>query len=311
MKGLPLLLTRSEDDIRHVAITPKFQRWGLILIALFFVLIGAAAVSIYQYNHVLQQWHQSQEKQLLLQQRHAQEIDTLNAKIVAEQQAMSVYARELSLMQARVVRLDALGEQLVQVAELDDKEFDFSQEPALGGPRMRVVQPLPALEFDHQVHSLSGHMASLDVQLTVIDHVLQGARGEKEARPQIWPTEGGWISSRFGVRNDPFTGGRAMHQGVDIANRKGAPVFASGAGIVMFAGEMAGYGRMVEVEHGYGYRTRYGHLLHIDVEVGDQIEVNQLVGRIGSSGRSTGPHLHYEVSRFGRNLNPVNYLPRG
>jgi len=119
------------------------------------------------------------------------------------------------------------------------------------------------------------------------------------------------LSSVYGWRADPFTGEKALHRGVDIANRYGAPALAASHGIVVFAGKMKDFGYMVEISHGYGYRTRYGHLSQVNVKVGDEIKHGHLLGRIGSSGRSTGPHLHYEVHRYGHHLNPNRFLPRG
>ncbi|MDQ6983146.1 MAG: M23 family metallopeptidase, partial [Ghiorsea sp.] len=113
-----------------------------------------------------------------------------------------------------------------------------------------------------------------------------------------------------GIRSDPFTSKKAMHKGIDIANRFGAPVLAGSRGVVIYAGKMSDYGYLVEIEHGYGYRTRYGHMSAVSVVVGDIVDANQMVGRIGSSGRSTGPHLHYEVRRNNKTLNPANFIPK-
>ncbi|MDX8407405.1 MAG: M23 family metallopeptidase, partial [Mariprofundaceae bacterium] len=126
-----------------------------------------------------------------------------------------------------------------------------------------------------------------------------------------WPTEGGWLSSNYGRRTDPFTGQPANHYGVDIANRFAAPVLSASRGVVTFAGKMKDVGYMVDVDHGYGYKTRYGHMSSLAVKVGDVVDDSQLLGRIGSSGRSTGPHLHFEVHLHGKHINPATFLPRG
>jgi murein DD-endopeptidase MepM/ murein hydrolase activator NlpD len=224
---------------------------------------------------------------------------------------MSLYARTLGQMQARILRLDSLGEKLVEVSSLDKKEFDFGLQPAFGGPRLVPASLAGKIGLSDHMQHISTRLSNLDTQLAAIDYLLQGDRIEKNAKPHAWPSEGGWLSSRFGMRADPFTGERAVHRGVDIANRFGAPVLSTSRGIVTFAGKMKDFGYMVDIEHGYGYKTRYGHLSSLAVKVGDEVSDSQLVGRVGSSGRSTGPHLHYEVHRNGKSLNPATFLPRG
>jgi len=243
---------------------------------------------------------------------YRQEIARLSKPIEADRKRMEVLARSLGRLQARLTRLDALGARLVEVAALDEAEFNFARLPAFGGPRL--VQPgrLAGTEgLDRSVQMLSTRLANVDVQLTAIEYLLERKQGEAAARPHAWPSAGGWLSSTYGYRADPFTGERAMHRGVDIANRYGAPAYAASAGIVVFAGRTRDFGYMVEIAHGYGYLTRYGHLASLAVRAGDEVTTGQLLGRIGSTGRSTGPHLHYEVHRFGRHLNPRPFLPRG
>jgi len=242
---------------------------------------------------------------------HDQEVVRLHDQVTAEQRKMSLYARTLGQMQARISRLDSLGEKLVKVSSLNKKEFDFGLQPAFGGPRLVQTSLAGEIGLSDHMQNISTKLSNLDTQLAAIDYLLQGDRVEKNAKPHAWPSEGGWLSSRYGMRADPFTGERAAHRGVDIANRFGAAVLATSRGVVTFAGKMKDFGYMVDVEHGYGYKTRYGHLSSLAVKVGDEVSDNQLVGRVGSSGRSTGPHLHYEVHRNGKSLNPATFLPRG
>jgi len=272
---------------------------------------GWGSYSLY-YSHSLSTELRNAEHQLeLARSMHAHEVNRLHEQVSAEQKKMSVYARTLGQMQAKLSRLDSLGEKLVEVASLDKKEFDFGLQPAFGGPRL-VQAPISAdIDLHGHVQQISSRISNLDTQLAAIDYLLQGTRQEQNAKPHAWPSEGGWLSSNYGMRADPFTGERAVHRGVDIANRFGAPVLASSRGVVTFAGKMKDFGYMVDVEHGYGYKTRYGHLSSLAVKVGDEVTDSQLIGRVGSTGRSTGPHLHYEVHRNGRSLNPSGFLPRG
>jgi len=242
--------------------------------------------------------------------RHQNQVDKLQMRIDSDRKQLAVYARNIGTIQARLARLDALGLQLVETASLDASEFNFGLQPAIGGPRVQAKSMNP-VGMDVSLESLDSRLLGMDTQLAAIDYLLEKKRLVQAAKPHAWPTEGGWISSRYGMRIDPFNGGREMHRGVDIANRFGAPVLAGSRGIVTFAGKMQGFGNMIDIDHGYGYVTRYGHMSSIAVKVGDEVKDDQLIGRVGSRGRSTGPHLHYEVHRYGRSLDPMKYLPRG
>lgn len=279
---------------------------------LFLAVFGSwGSYALYNSNSITAKLQNSEQQLELARLMHEQEIVSLREQVIAEQKKMSVYARTLGQVQAKLSRLDSLGEKLVEVASLDKKEFDFGLQPAFGGPRLIQSSVNADMGLNDRMQHVTSRVSNLDTQLAAIDYLMQGTREEKNARPHAWPSEGGWLSSRFGARADPFTGEAASHHGVDIANRFGAPVLATSRGVVTFAGKMKDFGYMVDVVHGYGYKTRYGHLSSISVRVGDEITDNQLVGRVGSSGRSTGPHLHYEVHRNGKVLNPATFLPRG
>ena len=251
---------------------------------------------------------QALEHQLaMIQDRHRDQLGKLRVRMDADRKQMAVYVRNIGMMQAR---LDALGSQLVEVASLDASEFNFDLKPSIGGSRVQTINVDPDTIND-ALDRLDSRISHMDIQLAAIDYLLERKRVEQAAKPHAWPTEGGWISSPYGMRIDPFNGGWEMHRGIDIANRFGAPVLAASRGIVTFAGKMKGFGNMIDIDHGYGYMTRYGHMSSIAVHPGDEVTDDQLIGRVGSKGRSTGPHLHYEVHRYGRALNPANYLPRG
>ncbi|WP_018293671.1 M23 family metallopeptidase [Mariprofundus ferrooxydans] len=250
---------------------------------------------------------------VLLQQARTQQAATvasLQGKLQIEQHKSLVYTRALGELQAKMTRLDALGSRLVDVASLDKSEFDFGMEPALGGLRQPGVA-VDAPVVQQGVAQVDARLKQMDAQFTALDYMLESKRTQLDARPHTWPTKGGWISSGFGPRIDPFTGGQAMHYGVDIANKPGAPVLASSAGVVSFAGKMQDFGYVVDVDHGYGYSTRYAHMSSLSVKIGDVVEDRQKLGRVGSTGHSTGPHIHYEVRHYGKLVNPRQFLPRG
>ena len=304
------MLVPDVGQIRNYQISRRAVWLGaLMLLAL--MSFGIWGVySVYQKQQALSALQASQEMLRAVREQQHHAYADMQLKVDAEKKKLAVYARSLGQMQARVLRLDSLGERLVSVSKLDKNEFDFGVKPALGGPRI-APSPTMDLNLDDQMRQMNHQLTHLDTQLSAIDMILQGNHEEKLARPHAWPTEGGYLSSRYGMRIDPFNGHRAMHKGVDIANRFGAAVLASSRGVVVYAGKMSGYGYLVEVDHGYGYRTRYGHMSNVVVKAGDEITDNQLLGRVGSTGHSTGPHLHFEVRRFGKALNPSSFLPRG
>lgn len=311
MNHYSIMLVPESGQIRSYRISRKaVVTFAVVLMALC-AFGGWGAYSLYSTQRLAGQLDENRQMLEVARARYEAETSQLRNRIAAEQKKMAVYARSLGQMQARLSRLDSLGERLVKAASLDKSEFDFGVKPALGGPRQVQSTMRPEISLYDYVQNMNSRLTHLDTQLAAIDYILQGERVEGTSKPHAWPSEGGWLSSRYGMRADPFTGERAMHRGVDIANRFGAPVLASNRGVITFAGKMKDYGYLVEVQHGYGYKTRYGHLSSIAVKVGDEVKGNQLLGRVGSSGRSTGPHLHYEVHRYGKSLNPKGFLPRG
>ena len=243
-------------------------------------------------------------------------------KDLAEQQAMLDATREavvqnvdalalrLGQMNARVLRLDALGQRLTQMAGLDDGEFDFSSVPPLGGPE----EPLAVADVDQ----VSGLLTALDQfgaqlddrqqQLNVLEDFLLNRKLRDEVHPEGRPVSSGYISSKFGTRTDPFTGQAGYHKGVDFAGREGAEVVAVASGVVIYSGDRYGYGNMVEINHGNGYVTRYAHNSDNLVAVGDTVKRGQKIAVMGHTGRATGPNLHFEVLHNGRVVNPLSYV---
>lgn len=218
-----------------------------------------------------------------------------------------VLAQRLGHLQAHLMRLNALGSRLTRIAGLDRREFDFSTQPALGGPQATPAN-MKVLDFLQSLEQLSAEIEGREQRLRALETVIVNRKVVAQGTPVGWPVDGGWVSSGFGHRADPFTGRVAFHSGVDIANRMGAPIRAMGIGVVTFAGEKEGYGLTVEVNHGNGEVTRYAHAQAILAKVGDRVNRGDPIALVGSSGRSTGPHLHVEVLRNGRIINPNSYL---
>ncbi len=226
------------------------------------------------------------------------------------QENINALTLRLAELQSRVVRLDALGERLTEMADLEKGEFDFQSAPAQGGPAV-AADGLPEAELNDFMVSFAGLSTQLDdreQQLAVLESLLMSKNLEDEVFPAGFPAEKGWLSSFFGTRTDPFTGRPAKHNGVDIAGKLGTKILAVAAGVVTWSGDRYGYGTMVEVNHGNGYVTRYAHNSENLVAVGDTVKKGQSLGLMGSSGRSTGPHVHFEVLRHGRVVDPVKYV---
>lgn len=214
-------------------------------------------------------------------------------------------------LQARLVRLDALGERLTSIAKLDSGEFDFSQPPALGGPEMELVgDSFSPPEFTSVIDDLAELIENRQHQLETLEALLANRKLENDLFIAGRPIKKGWMSSRFGRRNDPFTGKIAWHAGVDFAGKEGIDIVAVAAGVVTWSGERYGYGRLVEINHGNGFKTRYGHCKENLVKVGDVVKKGQVVALMGSTGRSTGPHVHFEVYKHGRTVDPSTYIHR-
>ena len=219
---------------------------------------------------------------------------------------LNALAQRLGQLQAQVLRLNALGARLAHMAKLDKTEFDFHQAPAMGGPETASAAVTP--DVLGALDQLTAQIDRQQARLKALESLLLDRQLAQAVTPSGWPTQGGWMSSGFGLRADPFSGRRSYHEGVDIASKLGSPVKAMGDGVISFAGNRAGYGHLVEITHGHRLATRYAHTRTILVKVGDRVTKGQPIALIGSSGRSTGPHLHFEVVRNGRAVNPGGYL---
>jgi murein DD-endopeptidase MepM/ murein hydrolase activator NlpD len=241
------------------------------------------------------------------QEVHLQREALHQARNEAEENA-SALARRIAQLQAHMVRLDAAGARLTQVAGLDNGEFNFDEPPPVGGPESADATA-PALEqVLVSLDTFEKQLSDRERQLRVLEDLLLASRLQTQVKPSGWPVENGWISSLFGWRTDPFTGRMAQHSGIDFAGRIGSDVQAVAAGIVTDAGDRFGYGNLVEINHGNGYVTRYGHNSQVLVHVGDKVNKGQRIALMGSSGRSTGPHVHFEVLFNGQMVNPEQYI---
>lgn len=217
----------------------------------------------------------------------------------------------MARLQTRLTRLDALGERLIERSRLDKGEFNFGDLPAIGGPsRDQVGSVYQAPDIVTVLDELSEQIDNREQQLEVLDSLLGERKISNDTFVAGLPIKKGWMSSRYGMRTDPFTGRLAWHAGVDFAGKRGSDIVSVASGVVTWASKRYGYGLLVEVNHGGGYKTRYAHAQDVLVKVGDVVRKGQVVALMGSSGRSTGPHVHFEVYKNGRTVDPAAYIHR-
>jgi murein DD-endopeptidase MepM/ murein hydrolase activator NlpD len=225
------------------------------------------------------------------------------------QERVDAMAMRLGEVNAHVIRLDALGKRLTEMANIDHRELDFDSAPSTGGPESEGVSAqIP--DLTQMMESLERRVDLRDAQLAALENVILARKLKEEIHPEGRPVQAGFISSYFGDRQDPFTGHQAFHKGIDFAGSAGSEVMAVAAGVVTWAGERSGYGSLIEISHGNGYVTRYGHNQRTLVAVGQTVTRGQRVALMGSTGRSTGPHVHFEVLRNGRQVDPASFIGR-
>lgn len=216
--------------------------------------------------------------------------------------------QQLARVQTRLMRLDALGERLTELTDLSDGEFDFSSDPGMGGPELLKDSANSDSDLQSILDRLADRIDNRMQQMKVLEQLIVNRSVDSNAMLDFLPVHEGYVSSSFGRRSDPITGRVATHTGTDFAAPRGTPIFAAGAGVVIFSGRNGAYGNMIEISHGGGYKTRYAHAHELKVEKGDLVGKGQQIATVGSTGRSTGPHLHLEVYRNGLAVNPARYI---
>jgi murein DD-endopeptidase MepM/ murein hydrolase activator NlpD len=197
------------------------------------------------------------------------------------------------------------------MADLEDGEFDFSQPPAVGGPMAGEFSvDFGSINLGSEIELFEAHLNSREQQLGILDSLLSDRKLQEQSWLSGQPVVKGWVSSKYGQRTDPFSGRLAMHKGIDFAGKEGSDILAVAAGVVTWTGTKSGYGNTVEISHGDGYVTRYAHNQQNLVEPGDLVRKGEPIALLGSTGRSTGAHVHYEVYKHGRSVDPSSYVHR-
>ena len=234
------------------------------------------------------------------------QIEDLKQQLQLRVDAM---AMRLGEMNAHVIRLDALGKRLTEMADIDSREFNFDRDPPRGGPEGEGTSAeIP--DLSSMLSQLEQRVDLRESQLSALENLILARELKQEIHPEGRPVANGFISSYFGERSDPFDGREAFHKGVDFAATQGSNVTAVAAGVVTWAGERSGYGKLIEINHGDGFLTRYAHNERTLVTVGQTVKRGEPVALMGSTGRSTGPHVHFEVLRNGRQVDPLSFVGR-
>lgn len=303
-----LIVGRRHGESKSVSLRPSAIYFLLGVAVTMPLMLGAAGFLLTQQltadlaldSRTAEAWEKNLEEQ-------RQEIEELRAQADRELAALTVRLAEL---QSRVLRLDAVGERLVTTAELEADEFNFSAPPAVGGPVSFMDTAYEAPGITAAIDELADRINNREQQLAVLDDLIAANKLDEATFVAGKPVTKGWMSSRYGYRADPFTGRSAWHAGVDFAGKQGSDVVSVASGVVTVAESRYGYGKLVEVNHGNGYKTRYAHCHELKVNVGDIVRKGDVIALMGNSGRSTGPHVHFEVYRNGRNVDPAAYIHR-
>jgi len=225
---------------------------------------------------------------------------------------MTALTIKLAELQSHVLRLNALGDRLASEANIPDKEFNFQQLPPSGGPMLQSAESnkISMAELLLNISELESQLKFEEKQLEMLESLTLGHHIENNSYLSGKPITKGWLSSYFGIRKDPFNGRPAMHKGIDFAGKEDASIVTTASGVVTWSGERYGYGHLIEINHGKGLKTRYGHNKKLLVAVGDVVTKGQVIARMGSTGRSTGPHVHYEILKNNKQVDPIKYVYR-
>ena len=303
-----IFLSRREGRARHLNLA--HPRTLSLIAGLILAILGSAFALGLQFGRGAHQRGLVSDTlsfgSLLAEQKR--QITDLRQQLQLRVDAMAMRLGEVN---AHVIRLDALGKRLTEMADIDSHEFNFDLSPPSGGPEADgegVSAQIPDLTA--MVSQLEQRVNLRDSQLLALENVILARELKEEIHPAGRPVTRGFVSSYFGERADPFDGREAFHKGVDFAGSIGDNVISVAAGVVTWAGERSGFGKLVEINHGDGFVTRYAHNQRTLVSVGQAVKRGEAVALMGSTGRSTGPHVHFEVLRNGRQVNPLSFVGR-
>ncbi len=296
-----ILLSKFRGRPCRIQIGSPTQIMMLFLFAMFF------ALGLGMLGYWVGKSEQSSSRISSIQQEIKLQKDLIDQTRFNARADLDALAARLGEVQAHAMRLNALGQKLVTIAKLDRGEFNFEESPGVGGPDEPGLQEL---DFGSEIDAVISELEDREQQLGVLENILISSQMQEEVFPEGRPIRRGWISSYYGTRTNPFTGKLQFHKGMDFAAKSGSDVLAVAGGVITWSGKRYGYGNLVEINHGNGYVTRYGHNKKNLVAVGDTVKKGEVISLMGSTGRSTGPHVHFEVLKNGRQINPQKFVQR-
>lgn len=307
----------SQDGSRRASFC--LNPWTHLIIPAFFVALLIGGLSINQILGLYQLENTPQQSQLS-EQETSKILTALEQQMLIVKQIKQKYSnytvdvdaltKKLGELEAETYRLRALGMRVVKMAKLDSSEFNFDIKPSQGGPdefgNIKDVETAAGLM--KSVVQLESVLSNEQKMMTGMSKIIQGRLLDEEVKPSGKPVAQGYVSSPYGYRRDPFNGRGRMHRGIDFAAKTGTPIYSVAVGVISFVGRKGGYGNAVEVDHGNGLVSRYGHLSEFKIETGALVKKGDLIALAGSTGRSTGPHLHLEILQNGTQIDPSKYL---
>ncbi len=299
-----LVIDGKGSSIRELVVA---NRWIWATAAALIVITALAGMGIYRYHNLYRQLADTEAMQRALDK---------NSQIITDQKKqLKKFASDLNKLKAKLIALNDFEHKIRIMANLETKT-ESNALFGIGGSMPADLDPNAALSKDHKrlIREMHARVRQVEqasaIQRKSFQSLLKSLENKRNllaATPSLRPTEG-WISSRFGYRISPFTGRKEFHRGLDIASHMKTPVIAPADGIVTYAGKKWLMGNMVVIEHGYGMKTRYGHLYKILKKKGERVKRGEVIALMGNTGRSTGPHLHYEVWLNGVPVNPERYI---
>jgi hypothetical protein len=293
-----LIFSKKASAIKRYRLPRPLAKLILFLIPIFFILLG-----YFSFDYVIMR-------------QNVTELDRLREETQLQRSQMHFFSEKIGNLEKKIAGMREFDRRLRLLANLEGSEENTRRFFGVGGPSPEDIRETLLLQRNEEelMKQMRQDVERLDEEATAegnslreLEGLLQNKRSQLTHTPSIWPTRG-WFTSGFGYRISPFTGLRQMHAGIDISNRVGTPVIAPADGLVTNIGREWGFGKILVMSHGFGFTTRYGHLHRIEVKIGQKVKRGQKIAEIGNTGRSTGPHLHYEVKLNGVPVNPMKYV---
>jgi hypothetical protein len=293
-----LIFSKKASAIKRYRLPRPLAKLILFLIPIFFILLG-----YFSFDYVIMR-------------QNVKELSRLREETQLQRSQTHFFSEKIGILEKKIAGMREFDRRLRLLANLEGSEESTRRFFGVGGPSPEDIRETLLLQRNEEelmkqmrqdVERLDEEATAEGNSLRALESLLQNKRSQLTHTPSIWPTRG-WFTSGFGYRISPFTGLRQMHEGIDISNRIGTPIIAPADGLVTNIGREWGFGKILVMSHGFGFTTRYGHLNRIEVKIGQKVKRGQKIAEIGNTGRSTGPHLHYEVKLNGVPVNPMKYV---